>query len=72
MAGVTVPHCGPIPLAVSSARNSVAGSELWLMTVTVHLRPPGTTNDVGAGPADAAGVAAGVGRGVALGTATAT
>jgi hypothetical protein len=65
--GVTVPHCRPIPVSVSSTTNNVVGSELSLLTVTVHVRPPATTNGVGVG----LGVAVGVGLGVALGLATA-
>jgi hypothetical protein len=69
--GVTVPHCRLIPVSVSSVTNNVVGSELSLRTVTVHFRPPGTTNGVGVGLGVAVGVGLGVALGVALGTATA-
>lgn len=65
--GVTAPHCRPIPDPVSSTANNVAGSELSLRTVTVHSRPPTTTNGVGVG----LGIAVGVGLGAVLGLAAA-
>jgi hypothetical protein len=55
--GVTVPHCCPIPVSSSSTTNNVVGSELSLLTVTVHFRPPGTTNGVGVGLGVAPGLA---------------